>query len=258
MIARTLLAAVAAATLSSPSSTPLTYRFDEVKSSVTKLPLGDESKKRKVAVGDAATGGDVVQTGFFARTVVSVPERKTRFEIGSSSRARLQGDEPGVLLVLEKGRLKALFEALTDGPAEERRVATPGALLAVRGTRYGLEVVGGETTLVVFEGVVEVLPGPAATAPFSPVFVRAGEFSTFSPRTPPPPRPAPMRERGLNERSWDRGESPRGRPGDSSSGGARDPRMGDPMGAGPRGGPGQQPGGPGTGQPGGGPPKGHH
>ena len=130
--------------------------------------------------------------------MVSVRERKARFEISSSTRARLAAGEPGVLLSLEKGRLKAFFEALTDGSAEERRVAAPGALLAVRGTRYGLEVDGdGRCLLAVFEGTVEVLPALPGTAPIK---VHADELCTFGAKMAP--RSAPMRSMGMNEGSW--------------------------------------------------------
>ncbi len=241
MIQRALLAAVAAGTLASASPEVLTYRFDEVKSKVLAAPAGDESRERRVAVGDSAAGGDVVRTGFWARTVVSVPARRARFEISSSSRVKLQGDEPGVLLALEKGRLKAFFDALTEGPPVERRVAAPGALLAVRGTRYGLEVGGdGTSLLAVFEGTVEVIPSaPGATM----VQVHADEFCTFGPRAAPVPMP--MRSYGMSEGSWGRhqapggGVGPDGRPrpdgGPGMPGGGSQPRGGPPPGGSPMG-----------------------
>ena len=252
MIARILASAAAAALLSTPSPGPLSYRFDAVTSKVTRLPAGDESKQQRVAAGDTAAGGDLVQTGFFGKTVVSVPERSSRFEIGSSSRAKLQGDDPGVLLVLEKGRLKAFFDALTEGAPLERRVATPGALLAVRGTRYAVEISpGGETTLAVFEGKVEVFPLASAPLRFEPLSVRAGELCTFAPRLQP--RPVPMKERGFDERSWDHGGSPRRGEGGPDRDGQRDGGARGPGGQGGSGAPqpgGQQPGGhaPGSGQ----------
>ncbi len=241
MTGRTLLVTLIAALLSETPAPPLAYRFDEVKSKVMRLPAGDESKAVKVTAGDPAAGGDVVTTGFWARTVIAVPERAARFELGSSARARLQGDEPGVLLVLEKGRLKAIFDALTEGPPVERRVAAPGALLAVRGTRYGLDVgEDGVTLLAVFEGTVEVLP--TATG-MPPVKVRASEYCTFGPRTPP--MPAPMRDRGMSEKSWGRREAgaggPDGRGGPGGPGGDRG-TPGGPTSGGPMpGDPGQRP-----------------
>lgn len=193
-----LLAALVAGVLVASEPNPLTYRFDEVKSKVLRSSGGDEKNEARVAAGDLAGPGDLVRTGAWARAVISVPERKARFEISSSTRALLAAGEPGVLLSLEKGRVKAFFEALTDGSGGGRLVAAPGALLAVRGTRYGLEVDGdGRSLLVVFEGTVEVLstlPGAA------PVSIHAGEACTFGARTAP--RSTPMRSMGMSEGSW--------------------------------------------------------
>lgn len=207
---RAAIALLALAGASAPAPTaPFTYRFDEVKSKVLKAPGGDEEREVRVAVGDAAAPSDVVRTGMWGRTVLSVPERASRFEVESGTRVRLASDEPGVLLVVEKGRLKAFFEKL-EGEPVERRVSAPGALLAVRGTRYGIEVSGDTTLLAVFEGTVEVIPSAAGAAP---LFVNADELCTFGPRETP--RREPMRMRGMSEGSWGmrRGERPEGMPG---------------------------------------------
>jgi hypothetical protein len=198
MIRTILLAAVATGAVSAAGPAPLTYRFDEVKSKVYRAPAGDEKLETRVSAGEWAAPGDLVRTGFWASTVLAVQERKARFEIGASSKARLAGGEPGVLLVLEKGRLKAFFEKLTEGDLVERTVAAPGALLAVRGTRYGLEVGGdGKCLLAVFEGTVEVIP---TTPGLAPIQVRAGEACTFSPKTAP--HSMPMKAMGMSEGSW--------------------------------------------------------
>lgn len=193
-----ILATLTAGAVLASDSAPLTYRFDEVKSKVLRSPGGDEKIEVRVAVGDAGVPGDRVQTGFWARAVVTVPERKARFELSSSSRVRLAGGEPGLLLSVEKGRLKAFFEKLTDATSEERRVAAPGAILAVRGTRYGLEVDGGgQAMLAVFEGTVEVistLPG------VSPIQVHADEFCTFGSKASP--RMGAMKSMGMSEGAW--------------------------------------------------------
>jgi hypothetical protein len=136
-----------------------------------------------------------VTTGFFGRTVLAVPERAASFEVFSSSRVRLAGGEPGVLLVLEKGRIKAAFDAFT-GASEARRVAVPGAILAVRGTRYGVEVSGGQSVLAVFEGTVELFPEGNAPS----LRVGRDEYCVFGPKTPP--RKEPMGRDGMNEKSW--------------------------------------------------------
>ncbi len=179
-----------------PASKKLAYRFDEVKSKVTRSPGGDEERSAKVAAGDAAEEGDLVKTGTFGRTVLSVPDRAARFEVFSSARVRLAGPEPGVLLVLESGRLRAFFDAFT-GASEERRVAAPGALLAVRGTRYGLEVLSkDETALAVFEGTVEVFPTNG-----SPSFrVERDEYGVFGRTTAP--RKGRMGDAGMSEKAW--------------------------------------------------------
>ncbi len=207
MTGKPLLAILAMSSLALGPADPLTYRFDEVKSKVKKLPSGEEAKETSVAAGDTAAGGDVVKTGFWARAVVSVAGKATRFVISSSTRVRLQGEEPGVLLVLEKGRLEAFFDALTGGPPVERKIAAPGALLAVRGTRFGLETgEGGETLLVVFEGTVELTPRVTGVPP---VFIKANEFCTFGPRMAPP-HPMPMRGSGMSEGAWGRRQMEQG------------------------------------------------
>lgn len=191
-----LLAATGLGLAGAPSEERLGYRFEEVKSKVVRSPGGDEAREVRVGAGDAADAGDVVRTGFFGRTVLAVPDRAARFEVFSSTRVRLAGGEPGVLLVLEKGRLKAAFDAFT-GASEARRVAAPGAILAVRGTRYGLEAgSGGESVLAVFEGTVELFPAGGAPS----LRVERDEYCVFGPNTPP--RKEQMGRAGMSEKSW--------------------------------------------------------
>ena len=179
-----------------PPGERLTYRFEEVKSKVVRSPGGDESRGARVAAGDPAEAGDVVKTGLFGRTVLAVPDRAARFEVFSSTRVRLAGGEPGVLPVLESGRLKAFFDAFT-GASEERRVAAPGALLAVRGTRYGLDAgSGGDTVLAVFEGTVEVFPVDGSPG----LLVQRDEFCVLGRKGPP--QKGRMGEAGMSEKSW--------------------------------------------------------
>lgn len=190
-----LLAATGLGLAQAPPGERLAYRFEEVKSKVVRSPGGDESRDVRVASGDPAEAGDVVKTGLFGRTVLSVPDRAARFEVFSSSRVQLAGGEPGVLLVLEKGRLRAAFDAFT-GASEARRVAAPGALLAVRGTRYGLEVTGGESVLLVFEGTVEVFPSDGSPS----LRVERDEYCVFGPKSAP--RKEQMGKAGMSEKSW--------------------------------------------------------
>ena len=211
-----------------PVPATLTYRFEETKRSVLRLPRGDKGKAMKVAKGDSASPGDVVTTGWWAQAVIAVPERLSRFEVYANTQVKLASGEPGVLLVIEKGRIKAFFQSLVEGNRQERQVAVPGALLAVRGTRYGVEVdKNGKSTLVVFEGVVEVLPKVPHT---ESIRVKAGEWATFGPNTLPQIQPMSMR--GFAEKTWNQGMRPDGTMGP----GAMPPgsmQKGTPMGAGP-------------------------
>ncbi len=172
---------------------PLVYRFEAVKS---KVLLTRPDGERRVEVGDEGAGGDAVRTGWRGRTTVAVPGRAARFEIFPSTRARLAGTVPGVLIELERGRLGAIFDTFLG--RMERLVATPGAVLAVRGTRYGVEVNRkGEAVLAVFEGTVEVRSRIRAE---HAVQVRAGQMCTFGPRRAPTTAPLPP---GVNEKSWE-------------------------------------------------------
>jgi ferric-dicitrate binding protein FerR (iron transport regulator) len=156
-----------------------------------------------VAAGAAARSGDVVKTGWWGRAVLSVPGWSSRFELYGSTRVSLAGGEPGVLLEVRSGRIRAVFDALVEG-SWDRKVAVPGALLAVRGTRYGVEVDNrGRSTLAVFEGTVEVL---AQGPPAPPFLVHAGEWSMFGPDLPP--RTEPLGSRGFEEKSWSQGNRP--------------------------------------------------
>lgn len=239
MLIKLLLpAALAAASLVAADQSLLTYHFDEVRNKVVRLSGGDEKAETRVATGDLASSGDIVRTGFWGGAVVSVPERKSRFEISSSTRARFASGEPGLLLILEKGRLKAFFESFTDGSSGERRVGAPGVVLAVRGTRYGLEVdADGRGLLAVFEGTVEVLP----TLPgVQPIRVNAAELCTFGPHSAP--RTLPMRSMGMSEDSWGMRRGATGMSSGAEGGmsgmtpaGQMPPRSGSPMGGSPMG-----------------------
>lgn len=178
------------------SSEPLEYRFDEVKSKVVLARRTDASREERASVGVSAGPGDEVKTGFWATAMLSVPSRGIRFEIGSSAHARLAGDEPGVILTIQKGRFKAWFEKLTS--SEERVVAVPGALLSARGARYGVEAESsGRVALAVFEGRVEVTTRLQGVAP---IFVDGGQMCVLSPRNAP--RVMPMKSMGMYEGWW--------------------------------------------------------
>ena len=193
------LAAVAAAP-STEAPPPLTYEVTAVKH---KLFLEDHGGERTLQQGDHATSGDALRTGWRATAELAVPARAAFFHLGSSSRFRLAHGRPGVLLEIERGRLRAVFgpEKPGDGTAQERLVTTPSAVLSVRGTQYGVEVAkNGETSLVVFEGVVEVTESNGIGGP---VLVRAGE--TCRVRSGKPPS-APQHHQ-MSPQAWDRGSS---------------------------------------------------
>jgi hypothetical protein len=240
-----LFAFTAAVPATSPLTAPVDYRFDDVRRTVTLAKAGDASSQQKSAAtkGQRAQSGDKVHTGWFSYALISSEKHRAKFEIFSSSDVELAGNEPGVILSLERGKLHAMFDKITG--TEPRVVKTPGALLAVRGTQYVAEVnAAGETVVDVYEGTVEVR-SPLAIAP---MLVHAGESSTFSRRRAPDNAPTPRdRQRpedrdakGDNRRdpSHD-GPQPPQHPGDSGHRGPDDGGMG-----GPGRGPGPQPGGP--------------
>ena len=170
------------------------YRFEAVTSKVMVVHQGT---KRRAEAGDSAWAGDEVTTSWRGRATVGVPESAARFEVAPGSTVRLAGPEPGILVVLERGSLKAVFDALAG--RRERLVATPGALLAVRGTRYAVRVDhDGNATLAVFSGRVDVMPRDPGLAPVS---VTGGELCWFGPRRAPRRGPLPPT---LDEGSWDR------------------------------------------------------
>jgi len=164
------LAMLASAVTQAPTS--VDYRFDEVKRNVT---LTTPNQEIRVQKGHRAESGDKVATGMFSYALIAADHYKAKFEIFGSTSVQLAGGAPGVILSLERGRLHAMFDKITG--SEPRVVQTPGALLAVRGTQYNVEVdKAGRTTLDVFEGTVEV----RSDLRREPVLVHAGEESVFS------------------------------------------------------------------------------
>ena len=214
---KTILASLALlATAASVPQQTIDYRFDEIRRKVT---LTTPSQQLAVAKGQRAASGDKVSTGIFSYALIASEHYRAKFEIFSSTDVQLAGNAPGVILSLERGRLRAMFDKITGN--EPRVVQTPGALLAVRGTKYEVSVdSAGRTDLAVYEGVVEIRSQLRA----EPMLIHAGEAATFSRKEPPAPRPMPH----------DGGNMPGGRDGKG------DPH-GDPRGAHPPSQPGQQP-----------------
>lgn len=165
------------------------------------LRLADQEER--LTPGDTAESGHRLRTGWFSSAELEAPEYASRFRLGSRTRVLLAHDAPGVLLEVEKGRLRGLFEALTEGDPRERKVRTPSAILAVRGTEYGLHVDRrGNSTLVVFEGTVEVRD---RAWEHERVRVRAGHALRIrrgqAPGTP--------HRHGMTPQGWDQGGMPR-------------------------------------------------
>ncbi len=194
----------------------LTYDVIAVK---RKLLLATEDGEHRLDVGDRARSGDALRTGSRSSADLAVPARGALFRINSKTTFRLAHDRPGVLLELERGRLRAVFEPAAEGDDRERLVTTPSAVLAVRGTEYGVEVEkDGDTSVVVFEGTVEVRD---AAGVGEAVSVHAGESTRIRRgRAAAAPRP-----HGVSRSDWDRGRG-MNRPSTGSMGSTRQPMGG--------------------------------
>jgi len=222
---RALVPALAVLALATAGAAPepetLTYTVTSVKRTLVRV--ADDGGKTRLAAGATARSGEVLRTGWWSAAELEQGDRQALFRLASRTRVRLAHDEPGVLLEVERGRTRAVFAPLgKDAPA--RLVTTPSAVLAVRGTEYGVEVAGdGTTTVAVFDGVVEVADR-AGLAP--PVEVTAGQSTRVrSGRAPEAPR-----AHGLDRADWDAGRGPDtggrsgagfgpGEPGSTGSGG---------------------------------------
>ena len=181
-----------------------------------KLVREEPAPEERLDAGAQPVAGSLLRTGSGASADIVSPDNGALFRLGSKTRVQLSSEVPGVLLVLEKGRLRAAFEKLTGQDRAERLVATPSAVLAVRGTEYGLEVDGkGNTTVTVFEGEVEVRH---ALGLGEPVRVRAGQYSRIR-RQKPPQAP---KQHSLSPVDWERG----GRPDQPGTGPGSDGTMG--------------------------------
>ncbi len=216
---KTLLASfvmLAAAAATTPQA-PVGYRFDDVKNNVI---LKTANRDSAAAKGLHAQSGDRVHTGLFSYALIAAEEHRAKFEIFSMTDVQLAGGTPGVILSLERGRIHALFDKITG--SEPRIVQTPGALLAVRGTQYNVEVdSSGKATLDVFEGTVEV---QSPLHP-QPILVHAGQSSEFSRQMPPPEHPTatpPERRQGAPDHrdGSDAHTAGQGQPGHTGEAGA--------------------------------------
>lgn len=175
------------------------YRVTEVK---RKLFREEPEPEVTLEVGSRPKAGELLRTGSRSSAVIFSPEYQAAFSLQSKTRVRLAGDRAGVLLEVERGSLRALFDALSVDDPPERLVETPSAVLAVRGTEYGVEVdASGNTEIAVFSGVVDVVD-IAREGP--PVRVRAGQYSTVRRGQ----RPSEPMSHGMTSGDWDRGHRP--------------------------------------------------
>ena len=175
------------------------YRFEEVRRKVVVTAAKQESRAVR---GNFAHGGDQVATGWFSYALIASERHRARFEIFSNTAVILAEGTPGVLLSVERGRIRAAFDKMTG--SEPRIVKTPGALLAVRGTEFDVEVSAkGETTVDVYEGIVEV----RSMMTREPMLVGAGQQTTYARNHGPSVRPIPegRRRHGPDARN---GEAP--------------------------------------------------
>lgn len=185
------------------------YRIEAIDG---RLSRRDPPPVERLSAGNQLEAGSVVRTGWWSSARLSVPTADTTFELGARTTVRLASNRPGLLLMVEKGRVRGAFGPRSNG---ERLVETPSALLAVRGTEYGVAVDGsGATRVVVFEGEVDVADAAGA---YPPVRVRAGEHTRIvQGRSPTAPGP-----HGMGPGDWDRGRMPHGMDGSRRRGPGR-------------------------------------
>ena len=210
------------------TETTLVYDVAAVK---RQLLLATTDGELQLQQGDQAHSGDSLRTASRSTANLEVPDRAASFHVKAKTRFHLAHERPGVLIDIERGSLRAVFGKLPEGDVRERLVTTPSAVLAVRGTDFGVEVKkNGRTSVVVFEGTVEV-QDPISDGEV--VRVQAGQSTWIRKgRAPSPPT-----AHGISAGNWDRGQRVQS---SMWSGGQQAPGMG-------QGGQGAQQGGAGSG-----------
>jgi len=171
----------------------------EVTAVKRKLFRDEPAPEVRLEVGARLEAGQLLRTGSRSSAEISAPEYGALFRLSAKTRARLAGDRPGVLLEVERGSLRALFDKLTGEDPPERIVTTPSAVLAVRGTEYGVEVSkSGHTIITVFSGEVEVVDVGRIG---EPVILKAGEYGKVRRGKPP----GEARSHQMTRQDWDSG-----------------------------------------------------
>jgi hypothetical protein len=197
-----LLIVLAAAALASGGKQEIlqpTYSVAAVKG---KLLREEPLPETRLQLAADVVAGSVLRTGWRSSAEIVSPEAGARFVIDPRTRVRMATDRPGVLLEVRKGLVRALFDKITEGPSPERIVTTPSAVLAVRGTEYGVAVSkAGDTSVVVFSGMVDVTDIGGVAAPVS---VSAGQYCNI-PRGEAPGHPMPH---SMGPGDWDHGHMP--------------------------------------------------
>jgi hypothetical protein len=153
----------------------------------------------RLTVGDSAGSGDRLRTGSRSRTELVLESHAARFAIGPKTRFTLGHDRPGVLMHLDRGRLRAVLGRFSGD--DFRLVTTTSVVLATSNSEYGLKVAkDGDTQLVVFSGSVGVTE-PVDGGP--PLWVEAGMQTTVrSGRQPDDPTP-----HSITPKEWDLGRT---------------------------------------------------
>lgn len=133
---------------------------------------------------------DMLRTGAKARLAVLLGE-KTRLSLGERTRIKIDrfiADQGGEL-VLERGAM--LFDRPDDEPHSPLSVTTPFGLIVARGTKFFVGPTGGQHSVFVERGLVNVQVGLNA---FSLV---PGEGIDLVSATRAPPRPSRWRDKRI-------------------------------------------------------------
>jgi hypothetical protein len=209
-------AAVSAVLAAGAGEKPLEAPAYEVTAVQRKLFRVEPEPEIQLAVGARPESGQLLRTGARSSAEITARDVGARFRLSAKTRARLAGDRPGLLLEVQRGRVRAVFDKLLGDDPPDRLVTTPTAVLAVRGTEYGVEVKkSGDTTIIVFAGEVEVTDVGHVG---SPVILKAGEYGKVR-RGKAPSEP---KNHQMSRGEWDSGQ----RTGSMSRRGSMDPARG--------------------------------